>query len=39
MDQKITLPVPDVYVDEGLPKVAAIYRLPPRKPAPLFLRR
>ena len=31
MDQTITLPVPDVYVDEGLPKAAAIYKLPPRR--------
>lgn len=31
MDQAITLPVPDVYVDEGAPKAAAIYRLPPRR--------
>ncbi len=31
MDQTITLPVPNVYVDEGLPKVAAIYKLPPRR--------
>ncbi len=31
MDQTITLPVPDVYVDEGVPKAAAIYRLPPRR--------
>ena len=30
MDQAITLPVPDVYRDEGAPKAAAIYRLPPR---------
>jgi len=29
MDQTITLPVPDVYVDEGLPKAAAIYKAPP----------
>jgi hypothetical protein len=39
MDQSITLPVPDVYVDEGLPKVAAIYKLPPRRPSPRFLPR
>jgi len=32
MDQTITLPVPDVYVDEGVPKAAAILRLPPRRP-------
>lgn len=31
MDQTITLPVPDVYVDEGAPKAAALYRLPPRR--------
>jgi hypothetical protein len=31
MDQTITLPVPDVYVDEGAPKAAAIYKLPPRR--------
>jgi hypothetical protein len=31
MDQSITLPVPDVYLDEGAPKAAAIYRLPPRR--------
>ncbi len=31
MDQSITLPVPEVYVDEGAPKAAAIYRLPPRR--------
>ncbi len=36
MDQTITLPVPEVYVDEGLPKVAAIYRLPPRRTTPRF---
>jgi len=29
MDQSITLPVPNVYVDEGAPKAAAIYRGPP----------
>lgn len=29
MDQTITLPVPDVYVDEGAPKAAAVYRGPP----------
>jgi hypothetical protein len=32
MDQSITLPVPDAYVDEGVPRAAAIYRLPPRRP-------
>lgn len=31
MDQTITLPVPDVYVHEGAPKAAAVYRLPPRR--------
>jgi PKD repeat protein len=31
MDQTITLPVPDEYVDEGAPKAAAIYKLPPRR--------
>jgi PKD repeat protein len=31
MDQTITLPVHDVYLDEGAPKAAAIYRLPPRR--------
>lgn len=31
MDQAITLPVPEVYVDEGAPKAAAVYRLPPRR--------
>jgi hypothetical protein len=31
MDQRITLPVPDVYIDEGLPKVAAVYKPPPRR--------
>jgi len=31
MDQTITLPVPEVYLDEGAPKAAAIYRLPPRR--------
>jgi hypothetical protein len=29
MEQKLTLPVPDVYLDEGAPKAAAIYRGPP----------
>ena len=29
MNQVITYPVPDVYVDEGAPKAAAIYRGPP----------
>ncbi|MEW6072360.1 MAG: PKD domain-containing protein [Planctomycetota bacterium] len=29
MNQTITLPVPDVYVDEGAPKAAAIYKGPP----------
>jgi len=32
MDQEITLPVPDVYLDEGAPRASAIYRLPPRNP-------
>ena len=31
MDQTLTLPVPDVYLDEGAPKAAAIYKLPPRQ--------
>ena len=31
MDQAITLPVPEVYVDQGAPKAAAIYKLPPRR--------
>ena len=31
MDQTISLPVPDPYVDEGAPKVAAVYRGPPLK--------
>jgi PKD repeat protein len=31
MDQAITLPVPETYVDEGAPKAAAVYRLPPRR--------
>jgi PKD repeat protein len=31
MDQTLTLPVPDVYVDEGAPKAAAICRPPPRR--------
>jgi hypothetical protein len=31
MNQTITLPVPDVYVDEGAPKAAAIYRGPPSR--------
>ena len=31
MDQTLTLPVPDVYLDEGVPKAAAIYKLPPRR--------
>jgi hypothetical protein len=31
MDQTITLPVPDVYVDEGLPKAAAVCKAPPRR--------
>ncbi len=31
MDQDLTLPVPDVYRNEGAPKAAAIYRLPPRR--------
>jgi PKD repeat protein len=30
MDQTLTLPVADAYHDEGVPKAAAIYRLPPR---------
>jgi hypothetical protein len=38
MDQTITLPVPSVYFDEGLPKVAAIYKLPPRRLSSRFLR-
>ena len=29
MDQTITLPVSEPYVDEGAPKAAAIYKLPP----------
>jgi hypothetical protein len=29
MDQAITLPVPEPYLDEGAPKAAAIYKLPP----------
>jgi len=29
MTRTITLPVPDPYLDEGQPKAAAIYRLPP----------
>jgi hypothetical protein len=32
MGQRITLPVPEPYVDEGAPKAAAIYRGPPRPP-------
>jgi hypothetical protein len=32
MSQQITLPVPAVYVDEGAPKAAAIYRGPPLGP-------
>ena len=31
MDQMITLPVAETYVDEGAPKAAAIYRGPPLK--------
>ena len=31
MDQSITLPVPEVYLDEGAPKASAIYKLPPRR--------
>lgn len=31
MRQSITLPVPDVYLDEGAPKAAAVYRGPPRR--------
>jgi len=31
MHQTITLPVPDVYLDEGAPKAAAVYRGPPRR--------
>jgi hypothetical protein len=34
LDQTITLPVPDVYRDEGAPKAAAIYRTPPIVVAP-----
>lgn len=30
MDQVITLPVPDIYIDEGAPKAAAIYKAPPK---------
>ncbi len=29
MGQSITLPVPEVYLDQGVPKAAAIYRGPP----------
>ena len=29
MNQSITLPVPDPYLDEGVPKAAAIYKGPP----------
>jgi len=31
MHQSITLPVPDVYLDEGAPKAAAVYRGPPQR--------
>jgi len=31
MHQTITLPVPDVYLDEGAPKAVAVYRGPPRR--------
>jgi hypothetical protein len=31
MDQTITLPVPETYLDEGVPKAAAIYKGPPAK--------
>jgi hypothetical protein len=31
MDETITLPVPDPYVHEGVPKAAAIYKGPPRR--------
>jgi hypothetical protein len=29
MGQSLTLPVPEPYLDEGVPKAAAIYRGPP----------
>lgn len=32
MDQTITLPVSEPYLDEGAPKAAAIYKLPPLRP-------
>ncbi|NOT30335.1 MAG: hypothetical protein HOP15_07795, partial [Planctomycetes bacterium] len=32
MQQAITLPVPEPYLDEGAPKAAAIYRGPPQRP-------
>jgi hypothetical protein len=31
MDQTLTLPIPDIYLDEGVPKAAAICRPPPRR--------
>jgi hypothetical protein len=34
MNQTITLPVPDFYLDEGAPKAAAIYKGPPPKDTP-----